>query len=507
MKTVVSEGLKSIMEKNQEKVSPTKNLFKKDCSRFKKYIQSSSTADGVVYIFIGKSYIRKAFWLLIVLTCASACLYNIIDRIQFLASSPTTTTFKLTRQQKIDFPAVTICNLNMLRRDYLRNLSLSDAVFNLLLSETQDGEGNCSDWLQSVSDLPNITYQQLFATGKQDLENLIIGCQYLGHNCRMENIQPTLTQLGVCYVFNSGQHDNPIMKTDGTGIGLGLRVILNVSQNQYAATPNLDAGVKIAVHHQSEPPQPYDRGIAVAPGTNAFVNIRQLNVVDETEDFCNTNGDVVDFNFLQTEFNYSEAACTIDCFYTKIANSCNCALSGEYRADKEPFRSLPPCTIRDTCCVLLQQAASMSCSCPPPCKASIYKMTSSYSSFPANLYSAQFSNNYTNLQEDLVMVNIFYESLSITSEVTSRAYDIIALLSDIGGQLGLFLGISVISVVEFAVWVLDEVKDRCLGISERKMKRLCCKREAQSDRLEMRSDISEYYSKLSDHDDGDSFKM
>ena len=490
-----------------EEASLVKNVFKKDCSRFKKYIQSSSTAHGVVYIFIGKSYIRKTFWLLIVLTCASTCLYNIIDRIKFLASGPTTTTIKLTRKQEIDFPAVTICNLNMLRKDYLESLGLAEAVFELLFLEAEDDQDqdSCSDWLQRLpSSLPNITYQQMFFAGKQDLESLIAGCQFLGRDCSKEKILPTLTQLGVCYVFNSGFGGAPIMTIDGTGAGMGLRLILNVSQNQYAATPNLDAGVKIAIHHQSDPPQPYDQGIAIPPGTNSFISIQQLNIADETKNACNTEDDTGNFNFLQNDFKYSSSACTIDCFYTQIANSCSCVLSDEYHPDKQEYKDLPLCMIEDTCCVLSQQTVAMSCPCPPSCKTNMYDTTNSYSSFPAKLYSTRLGNNFTiNLQEDLLVVNIFYETLSITDEVTSRAYDVISLLSDIGGQLGLFLGISVISVVEFAMWILDEIKDRCLGISERKMRRWCCKLRAESDHVELKGSKGspKYCRMVSDHMD------
>ena len=73
-----------------------------------------------------------------------------------------------------------------------------------------------------------------------------------------------------------------------------------------------------------------------------------------------------------------------------------------------------------------------------------------------------FSANYLEL-------NVYYESQNIEVEKTVNAYSAIALLSDIGGLLGLFLGASVISMLEFGAWLLDEFKDRCLGVNDKKL--------------------------------------
>lgn len=35
--------------------------------------------------------------------------------------------------------------------------------------------------------------------------------------------------------------------------------------------------------------------------------------------------------------------------------------------------------------------------------------------------------------------------------------------------MGLFLGASIISIMEFVMWLLDEMKDRCFGVSDRKI--------------------------------------
>ena len=456
-----------------QRASFAKRLFKKDCTRFKKYIEST-TAHGVVRIFIGKSLLRRIFWLFIVFASTSGCLYNCSDRIRFLSSKPTATTITVDRRQNVIFPAVTICNLNMLRRDYLESLNLGNLPQLVLLLQDESTDF-CNDELSNITDLPNITYQQFLFSGKLELENFIVGCEYLGRDCAidLDSFVPTLTRLGVCYTFNSGLRGRQILTTNGTGARLGLRLVLNVSQNQYGASPNFDAGVKVAVHHQSEPPQPDDQGIGIPTGRNAFIGIKQLNIIDETERNCITEEQVYNFSFIQQNTVYSSSACANDCFHAQIANACNCTLS-EY----DQWASIPLCLIRDACCVLAQQTIAISCHCLSACNTNVYELTNSYSTFPASLFARDY---LLDAGDDLLTANIFYESLSIIEQTTSFSYGVISLLSDIGGQLGLFLGISIISLFEFLFWVADEIKDRSLGVSEKLLKKLLCREKATVD--------------------------
>ena len=52
--------------------------------------------------------------------------------------------------------------------------------------------------------------------------------------------------------------------------------------------------------------------------------------------------------------------------------------------------------------------------------------------------------------------------------MTENSYTIVSLLADIGGQLGLFIGAGLLPIIELCIWIIDEIKDRCGGISERK---------------------------------------
>ena len=476
-----SEDDDEIKIKSPKRFSALKGrLLKRDRSRFDKYIQSTTT-HGVVYIFIGKSRIRRLFWLLIVLTAAVGCLYNVINRIIFLANVPESTTISVKELDKVDFPAVTLCNQNLVKKSYLDQLSVNLGSVIRGAYYTQGAESECNAALENfdVNDLPqNESFSDLIWQGRHTAEETIFNCRFMGRECNSSDFIPTLTPSGVCYTFNGGR-DEPILKTNGTGTRHALSFLVSIIQNEYSVAQNHDAGIKIAVHPQSEPPQPDELGIAVAPGKNAFISVRQTNVENKSSKRrCKDASDTTSFNFLQGEFPYSVSACQIDCLRSNIVRNCNCLGAGMAQSisTKSKFYTLRNCTVNDICCQVTEMTYTSPCDCQNACSKTLYTTSASYSEFPANYAARDLVNSFFNIsfdaaifKENFLSVNIYFETLTVEEQITSNAYGVVALLSDIGGQLGLFLGASVISVLEFLTWLVDETKDRCFGLSERKI--------------------------------------
>ena len=176
-------------------------MFSKDSSTFKKYVEST-TAHGVARIFKGKSVIRRLFWLIIVLTAAGVCLYNISDRIQFLVSSPTSTTVSVTRRTTLTFPAVTVCNLNSLRFGELEKRNLTDLIQSATILVSEEGTKSCEEELESVSlpqseSLDNITYEELTVQARHSVADLILECYFAGEPCGnlTEAFEPVFSNL------------------------------------------------------------------------------------------------------------------------------------------------------------------------------------------------------------------------------------------------------------------------------------------------------------------------
>ena len=63
--------------------------------------------------------------------------------------------------------------------------------------------------------------------------------------------------------------------------------------------------------------------------------------------------------------------------------------------------------------------------------------------------------NVSSVRESVVSLNVYYNSLSYTLATESPKLNIISLLSNIGGSLGLFMGVSFLSLVEILALLLD----------------------------------------------------
>ena len=463
-------------------------FLRKDASRFNRYIKSTST-HGVVYIFVGKSKIRRLFWSVIVLTAAVGCLYNVVNRIVFLANQPTSTTVGVVQPEAIDFPAVTLCNLNFIKKSYLDNISENLGKFIRDVFYVQGTELECRKAMERFDHLSipwNRSFSDLLWHGRHTVEETVLGCRFMGRECSSNDFVPTFTPSGVCYTFNSGR-ETRVLKTKGTGARFALTLIVNVLQSEYNAALNHDAGIRIAVHPQTEPAQPDELGIAVPPGRNAFIGVRQTNIRNRSSKRrCVDSNGTYTTSLRNGSFPYSVPACQLDCLRTNIAEKCNCVgTSSGLLNNRTHFQygHLPNCTIKETCCQVSEIFEATSCNCLEACSKTVYTTSTSYSEFPAryaardlaeeaNLNTAAHFNltfNASLFRENILGVNVYFETLTLEERVTDNAYDIVALLSDIGGQLGLFLGASVISVMELLTWLFDETKDRCCGVSERKL--------------------------------------
>ena len=174
--------------------------------------------------------------------------------------------------------------------------------------------------------------------------------------------------------------------------------------------------------------------------------------MDKTGRNCRQPDQTGDWNFLINEYTYSQAACLADSFYTRVADACNCIVTDIpefFTADVAPYTTTPVCTFKDLCCNFQQYTAPVKEPCVTACTFDEYRITgTSYSEFPAtHLTPAPLAGTAS--------ANVFFETLSVENQETEFSYDGEEFLAEVGGQMGLFIGVSIMTFFEFVFFVFD----------------------------------------------------
>ncbi|MEQ2186081.1 Acid-sensing ion channel 4-A, partial [Goodea atripinnis] len=91
------------------------------------------------------------------------------------------------------------------------------------------------------------------------------------------------TRYGKCYTFNGNKTTSK--KTKQGGMGNGLEIMLDIQQDEYLPIwretkdeTSLEAGIRVQIHSQDEPPYIHQLGFGVSPGFQTFVSCQEQRV-------------------------------------------------------------------------------------------------------------------------------------------------------------------------------------------------------------------------------------
>ena len=440
-----------------------------------------NTIAGMNHIFKGKSKIRRLIWALIFIGSMIACITLISISFRRFISKPTSSTITVVTENEnagVDFPAVTICNHNLeynasdfvIHNTYnlMNYLFNADENFHLSGSNESSVIKQCQGLLDAApSKLLNATIWNIQNPSKT-IDEMIHYCGFIeGLNGEVEPckdaFKPVLTSAGICFTFNGSSHG-----IHSTGIRYGLKLILNIQQEKRPSF-NGKSGVKLVIHNGGDIARPNLYGISVPPGRAIDIGVRRKATKDETSEAGCTDDKDLPF-FPRGKYDYSQFACRENAIMEHIAkkSSCNCVIHPD-RPSTGAYSSTPNCTISNACCLLREYTSfhpqSTSEKCPLPCSFSYYERTASSSSFPNGRYLDRLVNTLNMsadyIKNNFLSVNVFLDDIQLTTTITQYTYGPEALLGEIGGQLGLFIGVSIITVFEVLVLCVDELKRLC----------------------------------------------
>ncbi|EMP24930.1 Amiloride-sensitive cation channel 5 [Chelonia mydas] len=421
--------------------------------------------------------------MLVVLGSITIVAWQIWNRFTNYFSWPTTTSIVVQYVENIEFPAVTFCNLNRFQAHAVANLSivffLWSIVAGVLRAFTIDKfSQELTDFLQGHQ---NFSIKEFTRNNGFYLNNsTLLECDFFGQPCYPEDFEHVFTEYGNCFTFN--HMDLPARRRVSLS-GRGLSLLFDIKQAQFTDDPTfgfLDAGIIYVVHSPKEPPRFDGLGLSTPVGMHAHAAISQQKTVIQEYPWGECNPNIK----LQHHKIYSTYGCLQECKARHIQDKCGCL----------PFLLPDNVELMGLCTV-----GTHNSTCPVPCEETDYPTTVTYSSF-VNEKALKFlstklkrSPEYVRqwgvecgvgekriktksptsqvsaltigvkvMRENLVYIDIKYHNLNYKMTRQQKARSVSELLADIGGQLGLFCGASMITVIEIVEYVFTNFCWLCI---------------------------------------------
>lgn len=374
---------------------------------------TESTALGVPKIFRSKRIFLKLYWLFFFLFGSFATLFFIQDYIINYLQYEVVTKIESIYQQPMTFPTVSFCAKN------------SSAFVNKKLSE------------------------------------ILLFCLFnLDNSCKLdpENFFESFKSqhLHMCYRFNSGKnlsgHSIPILNSTVSGWDSSLKLQFPLQFN---------AGLFIWIHDASSAPRPVEyynsyMGNTILVSENTETHLAVHKTVEEklgtpyNQCYKDVNifpGNKTIINFIASQNQtYKQTKCFELCFEIDYLNRnpCNCTNSKLGNVWLDCFinfenRKLFSCTFMDKT-NFFKKSVIESCElyCPLECDTLTYTVTQT--SF---------------LDKNRSIINIYFENLQYTSIRQLPKISAIELASNLGGLLGLFVGLSFASLFEIGELLIE----------------------------------------------------
>ncbi|NWW52759.1 ASIC1 protein, partial [Pedionomus torquatus] len=410
---------------------------------------SSCTLHGLSHIFVeGGLGARQALWALAFLLSLSVFLYQVADRIVYYLEYHHVTLLSEEDSPEMTFPAVTFCNINRVRVSQLSHQDL------LYLAPLVDYEPGMELGFPPAQPAPGDEDEPLnlygfFNRTCHQLEDMLLSCSYRGQECGPGDFAAVFTRYGKCYTFNAGQDGKPRLITMKGGTGNGLEIMLDIQQDEY-----------LPVWGETGNPPPQRRCQQVPSVASSswefFPNIQSKSPLFQFKTLppCPVPP-LPDQESLSSSprapFRSWKAALRSPRFL-QVSPSPHLPLSVS-----PPPPSLP-------CSDFLVEKDNEYCVCEMPCNVTRYGKELSMVKIPSKASAKYLAKKYNKSEqyigENILVLDIFFEALNYETIEQKKAYEVAGLLGDIGGQMGLFIGASILTVLELFDYAYEVIKHR-----------------------------------------------
>ncbi|KAG2469868.1 ASIC2 protein, partial [Polypterus senegalus] len=258
-----------MLVKRRQTVSPLSQLCRN--------IALHTSAHGIPNVLRARHWLRRLLWATFVCFALCCALWQCIEVLRYFYNYPSHEKITLVSSSRLNFPAVTLCNLNSqdsgLEQSHRRNATVSNA--------SQEIMNYAYAFNKFASEFNQLSDKEKIEIGHQ-LDDMLIFCNFHGQECNTSYFSGFFNyKFGNCYTFNSQKSTdikgNPIssevLNTSKAGFMYGLHLELFIQQIEYVKDITHSAGIRLLIHDHAATPFPEDEGVNIPPGAETDIGI------------------------------------------------------------------------------------------------------------------------------------------------------------------------------------------------------------------------------------------
>ena len=497
-----------------------------------------TTTHGIPAVYFSDGKIKKAIWSVIFIFLFVLLLFNVVHLLREFFSYPVYQRVRDVRPIEVPFPSVTICAAS----DYSKSSVSEETLANIRILATRIKNGEIGvesfgEWRNTIEqDHLKLAHNTEFEHKTKSefrpmlLKDLNGSCTFSTVNRCNYSSDFKLTfpsnEDKLCYTFN---HDKKrLYYQRGNGPLFGLSMILYVNQSDYVPIMGFDNGIGLTVYIHSPNTHPFFgvHGISVPPGYSSNIAMHKIvtsRLPPPYSSGCHEGKQ--DMEIIPGD--YTLMGCEISCQYHYIYTKCGYIepfMRSFMPPDKYPrnkssdVKTVIKCRnqiLRE----FFQHGFQEQCNCPVPCEEEVYHRIVSMTKWPAlvdmplyrivfakslNLTADELTSEY--IRNNFLQIRVYFDELAYKHVYEQCKISVAELYSNLGGQLGLWIGYSFFSIIELlamlstAAYFLCRKRCRRTGKSDVILYKRCC--ETAEDRRESPAELIDESDKENDDQKG-----
>ncbi|CAN7984344.1 unnamed protein product, partial [Ixodes hexagonus] len=402
--------------------------------------------------------------------------------------------------KQVQFPAVTVCNMNPWRRSMVCNEDsfVSKAAKALIGQLCNSGPRNVTVSELENDDLATTHKLKTWISAEQrrnlsraerlghQLEDMILECRIHDGDCLNTHSlfsEQTTPEHFPAYCLASASSsllDSWTMQSRETG----LRMSLNMEPEEFLPL-TVDAGFYVMVNQAGVQEEAFDNAVYVAPGSTSYIGVvksTSRNLKPPFKNPCQDDWPEELKKYVLPGVVYTKRACDEYCYQVHIFETCGCRSYNHIRVLVPQVMEAPVCPdiLRADCERAVEAKVYrklISCKCLTPCVIHYYHTSQSTLAWASRLVKPEYTldEDSSNRKKIHARIKIFMKTTKVLYRRKEPKSTVASLFRSIGGLMGVYLGYSSLHIFH----VLDVLLDGAWSSAARILARRRRAREAR----------------------------